>query len=116
MIRIGWLGPLVLVACGPQDRDRVTVDASTIDTPIAVDSAVTCPPPPVVASGDVQLAPPFDTIYKVYDLGPVPGVPNALGGTVVRPMAHDKLLVAGASETTSGAIYEITVQRNKCGH
>lgn len=64
----------------------------------------------------MQLAPPFDTFYKTYDLGPVPGVPNNLGGTVVRPMDHSKLLVAGASETDSGAIYEIGVTRDTCGH
>ncbi len=68
------------------------------------------------AGADVQLAAPFDAVYKVYDLGPVPGVPNNLGGIVVRPTSPTKLLVAGASETSAGAIYEIGVTRDTCGH
>jgi len=108
---------LALIGCGPTPRDRApaTVDAS--DPGPSVDAPPPCAVPPTPASpSDVKLAPPFDTIYRVYDLGPVPGVPSPLGGTVVRAGSHDKLLVAGSSESASGAIYEIGVQRGACGH
>lgn len=107
----------MLVACGPTPRDRFTADAApSVDTAPSPDTSPQCPPPPMAAGADVQLAPPFDAVYKVYDLGTVPGVPNNLGGIVVRPMDHTKLLVAGASETSAGAIYEIGVTRDTCGH
>jgi hypothetical protein len=108
---------LGLVACGPGDRDGgVTADAARgVDAVTGLD-ANPCPPPPNPAGADVELAPPFDTHYTVYDLGPVPGVPNNLGGTVIRSSNPNQLLIAGASETTSGAIYAIGVVRDACDH
>jgi hypothetical protein len=91
------------------------VDAAEPPLPTA-DAPPACAVPATPAGPNVKLAAPFDTLYTVYDLGPVPGVPNALGGTVVRATDHDKLLVAGASESANGAIYEIGVQRSSCGH
>ena len=68
------------------------------------------------AGPDVALAAPFDSLYTVYDLGTVPGVPSPLGGTVISAADPNTLLVAGASETVDGAIYSIGVTRDACGH
>ena len=108
---------VALAACGPAPRDSSSApDApKSPDAPLPPD-ATSCPPPANAAGPDVQLAAPFDTLYKVYDLGAVPGVPNSLGGTVIRSSDPNKLLVAGASESSGGAIYEIGVTRNTCGH
>ncbi|MFN0247681.1 MAG: hypothetical protein ACKV2T_12415 [Kofleriaceae bacterium] len=77
---------------------------------------VPCNRPPVVAGADVALAPAYAPLYTVYDLGPVPGVPNPLGGAAVDPADPSRLLIAGASERPDGAIYEIGLERNPCGH
>ena len=104
----------LLVACGPPPRTGSSPDgaAPVVDTP----DADPCPPPPGGAPAGVELAAPFDMIYRVYDLGAVPGVPNPLGGTVVRVDNNDVLLVAGASETPDGAIYSIGLTRDSCNH
>ncbi|MGE0400609.1 MAG: hypothetical protein AB7T06_28120 [Kofleriaceae bacterium] len=107
---------VVLIGCGPDTRGGMDVDANgTVDSPPTVD-ANQCPPPPNAAGPDVQLAAPFDTLYTVYDLGQVPGVPNPLGGTVISALDPNTLLVAGASEAPDGAIYQIGVNRDACGH
>ena len=107
---------VVLVGCGPETRTAMDIDAQVaIDSPPGSD-AVQCPPPPNAAGADVQLAAPFDTLYRVYDLGQVPGVPNPLGGTVISSSNPNLLLVAGASESAAGAIYGITLQRDACNH
>ncbi len=107
---------LALIGCAPAPRDNV-VDATapTPDTQAAPDAGPDlCALPE--AGPDVQLAAPFDTHYKVHDLGPVPGVPNPLGGTVIAATDPNTLLVAGGSENASGAIYSIAVVRDPCGH
>ncbi len=104
-----------LVGCGPDTRRGTEIDAAITADGDPVD-ANPCPPPPNPAGTDVQLAQPFDTLYRVYDLGQVPGVPNNLGGTVVKSTDPNVLLVAGASETSAGAIYSINLQRDTCGH
>lgn len=106
--------------CGP------SAGADPIDAPGASDAAIDaggtgdggdeCAPPPVVPGPEVRLAPPFDALYSVYDLGPVPGVPNPLGGAAIKAGDPSKLLIAGASERPEGAIYEIGVTRDACGH
>lgn len=78
--------------------------------------APVCGAPATPAGPEVQLAPPFAGLYTVYALGSVPGVPNPLGGIVAKAGDPNTLLVAGASETSAGAIYEIGVRRDSCGH
>lgn len=109
---------VVLLGCGPDTRGGMDIDANAgSDSGSNTGSdAMQCPPPPNAAGPDVQLAAPFDTLYRVYDLGEVPGVPNPLGGTVVSSADPNILLVAGASESTTGAIYAIGVSRDACGH
>jgi hypothetical protein len=110
------------VSCGPSaggdgDDEPGAPDAevTVIDAP-RVDAGPGCPPPPNPAGADVELAPEFAPLYAAYDLGTVPGVPNPLGGAAVRVSDHDTLLIAGASETASGAIYAIGLERDACGH
>jgi hypothetical protein len=108
---------ITLVACGPGPRDDRR-GANDIDAWVGGDGANQhyCAPPPNPAGPNVQLAPPFHQLYSVYDLGPVPGVPNPLGGTMIRAADASSLLVAGGSETDDGAIYRIGVKRDECGH
>src|SRR5687768_16995280 len=117
-----YLLSLLLAACGPSvsgggDDEPGTPDARTdapfVDNTDALDS---CAPPPTMPGPEVQLAPQYASLYTVYDLGPVPGVPNPLGGATVHITNDDKLLIGGNSENGSGAIYEIGVTRNACGH
>jgi hypothetical protein len=75
-----------------------------------------CPPPPMPAGSEVELAPAFAPYYSAYVLGAVPGVPDPLGGTVVKAGDPSTLLVAGGSESDTGAIYAIGVQRGACSH
>lgn len=107
---------IVLVACGPAARvdDPAAPDASTPSTDAP--PSVECPAPSTPAGANVQLAAPYDAIYKVYDLGTVPGVPSSLGGTVISATDQNTLLVAGGSESSTGAIYQIGIARNACGH
>ncbi len=78
--------------------------------------APACASPPTPAGPEVELAAEFAGLYSVYVLGPVPGVPSPLGGIVLKAGDPDTLLVAGASERPDGAIYEIRVSRDACGH
>jgi len=79
----------------------------TGDLPAALDSGLMSP----------VIAAPFAPFYTVYDLGPVPGVPAGhLGGCVIKDGDPTTLLVAGDSESPTGAIYSIQVVRNQCGH
>ena len=107
---------LALIACGPHARDEQP--SAQPDAAIASVDAESnaCPPPPNPAGPDVAFAAPFDQLYDVYDLGPVPGVPGPLGGTVISIADNNTLLVAGASEREDGAIYSIGVKRDPCGH
>jgi hypothetical protein len=120
---------LVLASCGPAgggDADTGSppdpVDAPAppaIDAPWAPptpDAGPLCTPPPTPAGPGVALAAEFAAFYSVYDLGAVPGVPNPLGGATVKYGDSSKLLIAGNSENTLGAVYEIGVQRDACQH
>jgi hypothetical protein len=111
----GLFVALLAIGCGPPPRDGTHLAPDAPPT-VQIDATVDqCPPPPS-AGPEVALAAPFDTLYHVYDLGPIPGVPSPLGGTVISPTDPDVLLVAGASESANGAIYSIGVTRDACGH
>jgi hypothetical protein len=107
---------VALVGCGPEPGRSQMDDAQPTGDAAQGTDAPNCPPPPNPAGADVQLAAPFDTLYTVYDLGQVPGVPLPLGGTVISSTNPNILLVAGASESPSGAIYAINVERDACNH
>lgn len=79
-------------------------------------SQMQCGTPPTPAGAAVVLAPAYEPYYDVYDLGAVPGVPDPLGGCVVKYDDPNTLLIAGASERPLGQIYSIGVTREPCGH
>jgi hypothetical protein len=110
--------PLLLAACGPTVQPSGgPADASGgPDSPPRPDGGDGCPAPATPAGPDVELAPAFAGLYTAYDLGPVPGVPNPLGGAMIMPGDEDTLLIAGGSERPDGAIYAIGVERNACHH
>ncbi len=103
------------VGCSAATRGHGT-GASGDAAPASADAAPACSGPPTPAGSGVQLAAPFDADYTAYDLGPVPGVPDPLGGTAILASDSSTLLVAGASEGSDGAVYRIGVTRNSCGH
>lgn len=110
-------------ACGPQvagDDDDSGGDDAAIDAPPGIDGPDVppecVPAPPPVAGPEVTIAAQYASSYTVYDLGPVPGVPNPLGGATVAVADDDTLLIAGSSENSAGAIYSIGVTRDECGH
>jgi hypothetical protein len=116
---------LLLAACGPSltaddDSDDSSGPPDAVpprpDAGPIVDAIDPCPPPPVAAGFDVQLAPQYESLYATYDLGTVPGVPNPLGGAAIAGSDPTHLLIAGGSESSTGAIYSIEVSRNTCGH
>lgn len=73
--------------------------------------------PPVPAGVEAVLAADYDGLYTAYDLGTVPGMPPGhLGGCVVKYDDPNTLLLAGDSETATGGIYAIQVERGPCGH
>lgn len=62
------------------------------------------------------LAAPFDTTYSLIDLGSAPGVPTNYGGLTLLAGDPDTLLLGGAANGGSGAIYSIGVTRDAMGH
>lgn len=74
-----------------------------------------CQSPPA-AGPQIQLADEFAEHYQVFELGEVPGVPDALGGAMIHPDDPNVLLIAGGSESPQGEIYSIDVERGPCDH
>ncbi len=74
------------------------------------------PLPPLLGEDIGRLAAPFDELYVAHDLGPVAGVPGPMGGTIVSLEDPDVLVVVGAAERVEGALYEVPVDRDNCGH
>jgi hypothetical protein len=74
--------------------------------------------PGKLAGPEVVIAPEFADLYTTYELGPVPGIPAEarLGGCVISYDDPNTLLIAGYSESTSGQIYSIGVERGNCDH
>jgi len=75
-----------------------------------------CETPPNLADPAAIVAPGYADHYKVYDLGPVPGVLDPLGGTVIKHDDTDVLLIAGESERPQAKLYTIGLNRGPCGH
>ena len=60
--------------------------------------------------------PDFAADYSFVDLGGPPGVPTPLGGVNFKLGDLNTLLIGGAANSTSGAIYELPVTRDAQGH
>jgi hypothetical protein len=107
----------LLAACGPQVVPQSGDDTSTPDARVAAPDATNpCPAPLNPGGADVQIAPQYANAYTAYDLGTVPGVPDPLGGAAISASDPNTLLIAGGSESDTGAIYAIGITRNGCGH
>ena len=75
--------------------------------------AVACAP---ARAQDVQLQAPFTGSYSVKDLGPPPGVPSRLGGLTLKAGTTDRLLIGGEADGSTGALYEVRLNRDSGGH
>ena len=78
---------------------------------------VSTSPPAKADPSRVEIASAFAGTYKAYVLGALPGIPaSRLGGTMLSPSDPNMLLVAVNSDTASGAIAQVKVRRDACGH
>ncbi len=59
---------------------------------------------------------PFDTAYSFTNLGSVTGIPGPLGGITFLHSDPNTLLLGGAANSGSGAIYAVPVTRDGSGH
>jgi hypothetical protein len=118
------VGLALLTACGPAVRDSGGADADTggpdaapgVDAQPTVDGPSACADQmPALATG-ASIDPAYAQHYTLFTLGPAPGVPGPLGGSVISSSDPNTLLIAGKSEGAGGAIYAIKVKRNVCGH
>lgn len=64
---------------------------------------------------EITLGPDFAADYEIVDLGTPPGVPERLGGLTLKRGDPDTLLIGGAANGSSGAIYEIGLERGADG-
>ena len=62
-----------------------------------------------------QISPPFDQSYSWRSLGSVPGVPTPYGGITFKFDDPDVLLIGGAANSSTGAVYQIRVSRDAQG-
>lgn len=86
---------------------EVAVDATCRDEPPALDGGPLAIAPAMAAD--------YAAFYTTYDLGPVPGMPAGhLGGCILKD--GNTLLLAGDSESPSGALYAVKIKRGACGH
>ena len=62
------------------------------------------------------MAPYYDPLYDVRDLGTAPGLPTNYGGLTVAYDDPSVLLIGGAANNATGAIYALGLQRDPQGH
>jgi hypothetical protein len=62
------------------------------------------------------LGPDFTGLYSIVDLGALPGVPNNLGCMIFKLDDTNTLLIGGAANGGSGALYQIQVTRDAQNH
>lgn len=91
------------------------VDAGTAADAGEGDGGIACAQPMAPPAG-VVFAPEFASLYHVFEMGPVPGVPSPLGGCVILRSDPYTLWIAGESERSTGGLYRIGVRRDNCGH
>jgi hypothetical protein len=95
-------------------RDAAMADAASQLTACR-DTATT--QPAKLRDAKHVLAPEFESLYEVFDLGTIPGVGDArLGGCALKPGDDSKLLFVWDSERPTSSIAEIGIARDKCGH
>lgn len=69
-----------------------------------------------VATAQIQIAPSFAGSYSFIDLGAPAGVPGPFGGLTVLSGNSNTLLIGGAANSASGAIYQIGITRDANNH
>jgi hypothetical protein len=69
-----------------------------------------------LANGQIVIEPPYDSLYTLLDLGPVPGLPAYYGGLTFLLGEPDTLIIGGNANTSSGALYSIEVIRDTADH
>lgn len=90
---------------------RDAADAEDIEFPETIDPAPCTPAP------DITILPPFNVAYVACDLGSIPGDPGGnYGGMTLHPADANTMLVGLSSESPSGGIYAIAVERHPDGH
>src|SRR3954453_18195910 len=62
------------------------------------------------------IEPPFKAQYSEVDLGAPPGVPRSFGGLTLRDGSQNTLLIGGAANGSTGALYAVHVTRDAAGH
>lgn len=68
-----------------------------------------------VAAAGVTVVAPFDTVYRAFDLGRVPGLPmTRYGGCLIDRNDPNRMYIGVDSELATGAIYAVRVVRG-CG-
>ncbi len=60
--------------------------------------------------------PPYDSTYTVTNLGSVPGLPTPYGGLDFLPSNSNVIVIGGAANVASGALYSIGVTRGAGNH
>jgi hypothetical protein len=99
--------------------DAAVEGGLAVDVPAQDAEPVRCQdePPPRPDTIATKLATEYAPHYRVYDLGPVPGMPSGhLGGAILDRADPNRLILAGDSESPSGALYAVEVERGPCGH
>jgi hypothetical protein len=66
---------------------------------------------PMTAKAQITIAPFYAGSYSFTNLGTPSGVPTQLGGVVVKAGDNNTLLIGGAANTASGALYNVAVNR-----
>jgi hypothetical protein len=70
----------------------------------------------VSSIGAQAVAPPYNSVYTLTDLGPPAGVPPRLGGVSFVPGDPQSLLVGGDANTAAGMLYKLTLVRDAQNH
>lgn len=68
------------------------------------------------AAGAQTIQAPYNASYTLADLGSVPGLPTPYGGLAFLPSNPNVIVIGGAANTASGALYSIGVVRDAMNH
>jgi len=71
---------------------------------------------PTPPAGGQTIQPPYDAVYTLTDLGTVPSLPTPYGGLDFLPGNPNVIVIGGAANAASGALYSIGVVRNAQSH
>jgi hypothetical protein len=71
---------------------------------------------PAASASAQEFVAPFGGAYSMQDIGTPPGIPDRLGGLTLKAGTTDRLLIGGAANDATGALYEIGLVRDPAGH